>query len=183
MSACSRWRARLKSPGEHVVDAEPALHLVGAGLGDRDLLELLVDDVVLLGREPRDQPRELDVLVGRLLGVAADDQRRAGLVDEDVVDLVDDRVEVAALDAVGEVDDEVVAQEVEAELVVRAVGDVRGVRLAPRHRAQVAQPLVGGGEVRVEDEVRPRAGSSRRSSRADGRPRRSTARRAWRGSR
>ena len=83
--------------GEHVVDAEPALHLVGAGLGDRDLLELLVDDVVLLGLQPRDEPRELDVLVGRLLRLAADDERRPRLVDEDVVDLVDDRVEVAAL--------------------------------------------------------------------------------------
>ena len=33
---------------------------------------------------------ELDVEVGGLLGRAGDDQRRARLVDEDVVDLVDD---------------------------------------------------------------------------------------------
>ena len=74
------------------------------------------------------------------------------LVDQDVVDLVDDRVEVPALDAAGEVDHEVVAQVVEAELVVRPVRDVGGVRLGPRDRPQVAQPLVGGREVRVEQE-------------------------------
>ncbi len=136
--------------GEHVVDAEPALHLVGAGLGDGDLLELLVDDVVLFGVEARDEARELDVLVGRLLRVAADDERRARLVDEDVVDLVDDGEEVGALGARLEVHDEVVAQEVEAELVVGAVRDVGRVRLAPRDRSQVAQPLVGGVVLRVE---------------------------------
>jgi hypothetical protein len=38
---------------EKVLDAEPLLHLVGAGLGDRHLLELLVDDVVFLGLQPR----------------------------------------------------------------------------------------------------------------------------------
>ena len=48
------------------------------------------------------------------------------------------------------VDDQVVAQVVEAELVVRAVGDVGRVGLAPRDRPQVAEPLVGGREVRVE---------------------------------
>ena len=106
--------------GEHVLDAEPALHLVGSGLGDCDLLELLVNDVVLLGAQPRDEAGELLVLVGRFLGLAADDERRARLVDEDIVDLVDDCEEVRALDARCQVDDEVVAEEVEAELVVRA---------------------------------------------------------------
>ena len=137
---------------EHVVDAEHPLHLVGAGLGDGDLLELLVDDVVLLRGQARNEARELEVLVGRLLGVAADDERRARLVDEDVVDLVHDREEVAALRAALEVDDEVVAQEVEAELVVRAVRDVRGVGLAPRDGPQVAQALIGRVMVRVEQE-------------------------------
>ena len=82
---------------------------------------------------------EAAVEVGGLLGGAGDDQRRAGLVDEDVVDLVDDRVVVggerlallgeapAVLDLLLEADRHVVAQVVEAELGVGAVGDVGGV--------------------------------------------------------
>ena len=97
----------------HVVDAEELLRLLDAALGDGDGLVLLVGlevevrDVVLgLGLDPlrllaRLQPRgelgEAVVEVGRLLGRAGDDQRRARLVDEDVVDLVDDREAVAAL--------------------------------------------------------------------------------------
>ncbi len=77
-----------------------------------------------------------DVVVGR----AGDDQRRAGLVDQDVVHLVDDgevqrplrllvllRIAVVALGR----RPHVVAEIVEAELVVRAVGDVAGVGLLP----------------------------------------------------
>ena len=87
----------------------------------------------------RRQLGELDVEVGRLLGGAGDDQRRARLVDEDVVDLVDDREVVhadrlavlvdapAVLDLLLQRRRHVVAQVVEAELGVRAVRDVRRV--------------------------------------------------------
>ena len=76
------------------------------------------------------------VQVGGLLGGAGDDQRRAGLVDQDVVDLVDDRevvggerlavvVEAAAvLDLLLQRRGHVVAQVVEPELGVGAVRDV-----------------------------------------------------------
>ena len=128
-----------------VVDAEELLGLRDALLADRDRLVLLLGLEVVLGlpvlrlglealgllarlHDPREL-RELVVEVGGLLGLARDDQRRARLVDEDVVDLVDDRVAVAALglalDRVGEV----VAQVVEAELGVGAVDDVAGVGL------------------------------------------------------
>ena len=70
------------------------------------------------------------------MGRAGDDQRRAGFVDQDVVDFVDDRemqrplrllhvLGIAVVAAGGRT--HVVAQVVEAELVVRAVGDVAGV--------------------------------------------------------
>ena len=75
--------------------------------------------------------RELDEPAVRLArGRTRDDERRAGLVDEDRVDLVDDREEVTALDEVLLAPRHVVAQVVEAELVVRAVGDVGVVLLA-----------------------------------------------------
>jgi len=80
-----------------VLDPEELLHLGDAFLGRRNGLVLEIDEevsalFVTLG--PADQSRhqsgEEGVLVGRLLGLAADDERRAGFVDEDVVDLVDD---------------------------------------------------------------------------------------------
>ena len=133
----------------HVLDAEEALHLVDALLGRADRPVLEVDEVVaaLFGAlgtllEAGHQPGEREVQVGRLLRLAGDDERRPRLVDEDVVDLVDDGEAALALDPLIELDDHVVAQVVEAELVVRAVGHVRRVRLATRHRPQVDQPLV-----------------------------------------
>ena len=74
------------------------------------------------------------VEVGGLLGASGDDQRGPRLVDEDVVDLVDDREVVAALHALLERAGHVVAQVVEAELRVGAVGDVAGVLGAPECR-------------------------------------------------
>jgi hypothetical protein len=56
-----------------------------------------------------------------------DDQRGARLVDQDRVDLVDDRVIVAALNHFGALILHVVAQIVEAELVVGRVGYVAGI--------------------------------------------------------
>ena len=107
--------------------------------------------VIVFGHEPRDQARVRVELVGRLAGLAADDQRRARLVDEDGVDLVDDGVVQPALHAAVELLRHVVAQVVEAELVVGRVGDVGRVRLAARARAQVLQAWI---RVRLVDVVR-----------------------------
>ena len=75
----------------------------------------------------RDDAVDFVVEVGRFLGRARDDERRARFVDEDAVDFVDDREVVPALHVLREVELHVVAQVVEAELVVRAVGDVGAV--------------------------------------------------------
>src|SRR6202008_2192987 len=72
----------------------------------------------------RNQPGELGVPVGGAVGGTGDDQRGAGLVDQDGVDLVDDAVVVAALHQIVERVRHVVAQVVEAELVVGGVSDV-----------------------------------------------------------
>ena len=61
---------------------------------------------------------------------AGDDQRRTGIVDQHGVDLVDDGVVMLTLHEVLRADGHVVAQVIEAELVVRAEGDVREVSLA-----------------------------------------------------
>ncbi len=128
-----------------VVDAEVVLDLVDALLEDADGLLLLVDLVVALAGlqlaalEPLGDPGELLVPLRRLVGRAGDDERRAGLVDEDRVDLVDDGEVVAALDQLVGRPRHVVAQVVEPELVVRPVGDVLGVlgaALVGRHRGE-----------------------------------------------
>ena len=130
-----------------VVDADRTLDLLDGRLRGRDRLELLVVEVVgarelglveALRRLPRrgraleflDDAGELVVGRRRGLGLTRDDERSARLVDEDRVDLVDDRVRVAALDDAVERDGHVVAQVVEPELGVRPVGDVARVRLA-----------------------------------------------------
>ena len=69
----------------------------------------------------------LQVELGAFLGRTGNDQRRARFVDQDRVDFVDDREGEPALHAVFDAEREVVAQVVEAELVVGAVGDVGAV--------------------------------------------------------
>ena len=106
---------------------------------------LEVDDEVDVRLEPRHDARERPVDLLRLFRRTADDQRRPRLVDEDAVHLVDDRVGVrlvAPLHGPVEVRDHVVAQVVEAELVVRAVRDVGVVGLAARDGRQVAQARI-----------------------------------------
>ncbi len=99
-----------------------------SGLGEQGLLLLLV---VLEGCGILDQLLHQQihgpVEVRAVLGGSGDDQRRARLVDQDRVDLVDDPEVMAALDHLAGVIDQVVAQIVEAEFVVGAVGDVGGV--------------------------------------------------------
>src|ERR1019366_6315481 len=67
---------------------------------------------------------DLVILVGGFLAGAGNDEGGAGFVDEDGVDFVDDGVVVHALGAVLDEKLHVVAEVIEAELVVGAVGDV-----------------------------------------------------------
>ena len=103
--------------------AQRLLHLLHAGFGERDGALLLVDLVVGLV-ELRDVGVDGVVEIGAVVERPGNDQRRARFVDQDGVDLVDDGEDVAALHHVLEPVLHVVAQIVEAELVVGAVGDV-----------------------------------------------------------
>ena len=132
-----------------VGDVQELFRVGHAGVGQGDVPGLLVDDVVaglfeflaflrlLVARDARardefgDDLVDLVVEVGGFLRGAADDEGRAGLVDQDRVDFVDDRVVVTALNIRLQLELHVVAQIVEAELVVGAVGDVGGVGLLP----------------------------------------------------
>jgi hypothetical protein len=76
------------------------------------------------------RPVNSAIEIGLVVGRPGNDQRRARLVDQDRIDLVDDRVVERALDHRGPLIFHVVAQIVEAELVVGAVGDVRMIGVA-----------------------------------------------------
>ena len=108
---------------EQTVGAQHLLHLLHAGFGQRHRALLLVDLVVglfQLGDVGVDGVVEFRAIVEG----AGDDQRGAGFVDQDRVHLVHDGEDVPALDHVLHPVLHVVAQVVEAELVVGAVGDV-----------------------------------------------------------
>ena len=109
---------------------EQPLDLLGAlvGQGDGALLLVLL---VVLRLEHRDQGVDLHVQRRAVVGGTRDDQRGARLVDQDRVDLVDDRVVEFPLDHVLQPELHVVAQIVEAELVVGTVGHVAGIRPPP----------------------------------------------------
>ena len=121
-----------KLPGQvgvDVVDAEKRLDTRQAGFRGGDGALGLVHVEVDVFLEMADGRRELAVGVRRARARAGDDERRTCLVDEDRVDLVDDGERMPALDARSGVGDHVVAQVVEAELGVGAVGDIRLVGL------------------------------------------------------
>ena len=140
---------------EEVLLPEEGLDLLVADLGEGDLALLLVQLVEALGLEqllelllgvglgeirhdpavrdhhPLHQLVEGDVELGAVLHGAGDDEGGAGLVDQDRVHLVDDGVDVPALHHLAGAHLHVVAQVVEAQLVVGAVGDIAGVLRAP----------------------------------------------------
>ena len=107
---------------QHILDA------FATGFGQRNCLEFFI--LVVSGgilHQLLHHDVDLAVQIRTVLGGAGDDQRRAGFIDQDGVDLVNDRVEEIALDHIFQAVFHVVAQVVEAELVVGAVGDVGGV--------------------------------------------------------
>ena len=128
-----------------VVDAEVVLDPLDAGGQDAHGALLLVDLVVLaLAQALGDRGELLVPLVDVPGGGSGDDERGAGLIDEDGVDLVDDDEGVPALDQVIGALGHVVAQVVEAELVVGAVGDVAGVLLAALDGGLAHKDAAGG---------------------------------------
>ena len=112
--------------GEEPGLAHQLLHVLGALVGERGGAVLLVDLDVAVD-EMRHQLVDRDVEVGLVLQGPRDDERRARLVDEDRVDLVDDREVVLALHHLRDLGLHIVSEVVEAELVVGAVGHVAGI--------------------------------------------------------
>ena len=159
---------------EETAVAQHPLHLLDPDLGERHRAGLFVLLVILVG-EQRDQLVHPDIVLGRVLGRAGNDQRRPRLVDQDRVDLVDDSVVERPVGHVLAAKLHVVAQIVEAQFVVGAVGDVAGIGLLvplvaeavddasdaeTQERVDLPHPFgVALGEVVVDgDHVHPLAG-------------------------
>ena len=129
--------------GGKILDLEVGFGLLDAAGGQGAGLVLLVNDVITVGlliggdfvfqlhhhalAQGAHEAVHLRVQAGRVLTAAGDDQRGAGFIDQDGVHLIDDGKGMAALHHVGLVGHHVVAQIVEAKLVVGAVGDIGGV--------------------------------------------------------
>ena len=136
-----------------VFKAEVFLGLLHAAGGERRGLGLFVDDVVgvdvdvflfLVVALGDDLLAEAAYKVFRagihlrgLFAHAGDDERRARLIDQNGVDLVDDGKGMSALDEFACVDGHVIAQVIKAHFVIRAVGDVCGVGLAALFTCEV----------------------------------------------
>src|SRR5580692_10998261 len=111
----------------HVAEVEQALALAEPFFGQRGSAVLFVERVVDILNELGNNLVDLGVFVRGFFGRTRNDQRRAGLVDEDGVHFVDDAELVAALDALREIVLHIVAQVVEAKFVVRAVSEISAV--------------------------------------------------------
>ena len=125
-----------------IVEVRNAEQLFGpadAVIREHDLPVLLFNLEILLYREAGDDGVDPIVLGGVLFGGARDDEGRASLVDEDGVHLVHDGVRKTPLGEVRQVPLHVVAQVVEAQLVVGGVGDVAAIGVAP---LLVIQPVL-----------------------------------------
>src|SRR5579883_3316814 len=91
---------------------------------------LLFVKLIVFFRQIRDDLVDRDVEIGTVVRWPRNDQRRARLVDKDGIDLINDRIMMAALNHLGELVLHIVAQIVEAELIIGAIGDVGGIGAA-----------------------------------------------------
>jgi hypothetical protein len=144
--------------GVEVVDAELVLDELHSLLTHTDGLLATVDLVVDVEGHLRDDAGEGGEPLGGAADRTGDDQRGAGLIDEDRVDLIDDGEVVAVFLTLHQVVEgvrHVVAQVVEAELVVRAVGDVGIVGVAALRRLLAGEDHVGAQTEEAVDTAHP----------------------------
>ena len=95
------------------------------------------------------------IQLGRFLALAGNNERGARLVNEDGVNLVDDGERVAALHHLLFVDRHIVAQVIEAQLVICAVGDIGGIGRAALLRGQIVDDEADGQPQKTVDLAHP----------------------------
>jgi len=132
----------------HVPHAHKLCSFGFALLGHADRLGLLVGDVIhclldlfelglpiridlffhdLMSLERKCRALSLVIFIRRIFCGAGDDERRAGLIDQDRVHFVDDRVVKRPLNAHLDLGDHIVAEIIKSEFIIRPERDVRSV--------------------------------------------------------
>ena len=109
---------------EQIVDGQNTFALGHALFRQQRGTGLFIHSEMFPGGQTADDFVHLTIQAGRFIPCAGNDQRRAGFVDKNGVDFVHNGEVVSALHQLFFVELHVVAQIVEAEFVVRAVGDV-----------------------------------------------------------
>ncbi len=142
--------------GVDVLHAEEFFHGLDAFVGEDGGALLLVFREVRGELQLADEHGVLAVLGRGFAGGLADDERRAGFVDEDRVHFVDDRVVEVALHFVFQRRRHVVAQVVETEFVVGAVGDIAGVGRAAVLRGEPVDDAPDREAERFVEDAHPR---------------------------
>ena len=115
-------------------DQQPGIFQLTLGpfnpiFGQGDVLGLLVLLIVLFGQDLHD-PVDLNIEIALVVGRARNNQRGAGLVDQDRIDFIDNRMVERPVDHLAALMLHIVAQIVEAQLVVGGIGNVGLVGLA-----------------------------------------------------
>ena len=135
-----------------ILHAQGSLDFVDSLVCERCGTQFLIDDIARILAELPNDPCKALILACRLFGLAGDDQRRPRLVDENVVHLIHDGIVELSLGALPQVPNHVVAQIVKAELVVRAVGDIRFVGILARAGPKMMIAVVGSDIARIKEE-------------------------------
>ena len=155
---------------QRVVDQVRPFHVAGRvealdpgdllGLADAVVVQVagplfLLDlEVSAAAKEPGNTVR-LRVLADVIKRRPRDDERRSGFVDQDTVDFVDDRVVQLALRLLLDRRLHVVAQVVEAELVVGSVSDITSVNPATFRRVHLGLDRADGHAQAAEKRAHP----------------------------
>src|SRR3546814_53399 len=112
-----------------VCSSDLPFDMFGAVLGQADRLRLFVLFVIILA-ELVDDLVDADIKLGLVVGGARDDERGARLVDQDRIDLVDDAEVEGAMDHLHPLELHIVAQIIEAKLVIGRISDVAVIGFA-----------------------------------------------------
>ena len=120
-----------------VFDPKRGFSLCGAVFSKNNAFFLLLHRIVGLVFQARDEAVGLFIHICRLVALAGNDQRGARFINQDGVNLVNHGIVMSALHHIAAVDHHVVAQIIKAHLVIRAVGDIAGIRHAPLFSAQI----------------------------------------------
>ena len=130
--------------GIEVFNAQLVFHKVDAFFLDADGTFALIYFIVNVTGHAGNDLREHGVPLGGTVRRTGNNQRRAGFVNEDRVHLVNDGVVVRTLHEFVDGARHVIAQVVEAQFVVGAVGDVGVVCVSTLLRGHVRKNHIGG---------------------------------------